>query len=548
MTPLLFALYLIVYTVAAQQQPTIFSSYRLSSFAILQRSDLMAAYSIVIDPTSSEQVLYVCGEVYGGSKLIPTALRTNANAFILKMNTNGTLIWSFLLGSSTLCLDIEISQTTGELVAIVNSKITGPSYIYSIYKADGTIFWNKELNFEKSIVSLYLTEIQSSGLYVSGTINDGAGKSQVFIINLDPISGNQMWMDSFGGTGDDKAQALTSVNNQLVVMGTISSDLDGQKFSTASSTTCFIAWYGQNGTRDAKRTRLFGSPSDGCMIVTAAYDSSSDSILFTGAFTSPINVVSDKWAGFVGRLSASTGAVKYIQPFSDIIYSSIAADQVLLPDGSWLMCGQTSGQFDQTNLRYGKSDLFLMSVHPENGSILWSFTWGGAQNDACSSLQNHLDSTKKHQIIYTGGWGSSSQEQLVMFLSTFNMTALGEALPFKPIVVSPDPTGNNNTSQPSDTGTNMSPLIAGLVGSFAFIAVSAVLYILHAKQRAKKRPLGEDASNMAITDTAFHLTQIVTKTALPSQSTVNATSITKGLNANNERTMVPSFMGKLFVK
>jgi hypothetical protein len=273
------------------------------------------------------------------------------DAFIIKYATDGTKMWTRLLGSSGL--------------EVARAAATGP---------DGSAY----------IVG-----------YTDGSFDDQSnsfgGRTESFVSKFDS-NGTKLWTRLFGGLAEDYAHTVTvGQDGEIYVGGVTNGSIDDA--INGGRADSFITKFLPDGTK--QWTRLDGkSVGDYGYAMTAGLDGG---IYLTGleAGIPPMNN-----AGYIPRDTfitkyTSAGAVQWSTTVGSGNESRAIATGL---DGSIYVGGWTNVSFDgQTKTNDGEYDGWVCKYSP-NGTKLWTRMVGGLTKDGVFSLTAGLDGA-----IYVGG-------------------------------------------------------------------------------------------------------------------------------------------------
>ena len=209
--------------------------------------------------TGSDGAIYVGGytkgnmdgQNYGGD---------NGDAFISKYQSDGTKVWTRLLGANN--YSGSQALTTGNDGSIYVSGDTGFDPFITKYNPDGTKVWTRLLGANNYSSSQALTTGNDGSIYVSGDtggILDGqtynGGNYDAFITKYNP-DGTKVWTRLLGSSSFESASALTTGSDgSIYVSGYTGGNLDGQ--TNSGDWDAFITKYTSDGTK--VWTKLLGT-------------------------------------------------------------------------------------------------------------------------------------------------------------------------------------------------------------------------------------------------------------------------------------------------
>lgn len=182
----------------------------------------------------------------------------NDDAFLVKYDSAGTLLWSRVWGGTNYDSSSAVIQTNdgGYVIAgNTNSYGAGTNDGFLVkYSSSGTLMWNKTLGGVNYDGVYDIAETNDGGYILAGeTYSYGAGNSDALLIKCD-MSGNISWSKTWGGTGNESALALSySIDGGYALSG--STDSYG-----VGGTDAFLSRYDSAGS--LLWSRVFGGIND----------------------------------------------------------------------------------------------------------------------------------------------------------------------------------------------------------------------------------------------------------------------------------------------
>lgn len=196
----------------------------------------------------------------------------STDAFLTKLNPNGTKAWTKLVGStSSDSCDGLITSSDGSiyLLGSAGSSVDGQAYaggggpdaFLTKFNPDGTKAWTKMLGSSESDKPYSITAGLDGSIYVCGGTNgalDGQANSGGFDAFLTKFNsdGTKAWTKLLGNGENNFAISLTTGRDgSIYLSGYTVGELDGQANSGGSD--AFISKFNTDGTKDW--TKLLGS-------------------------------------------------------------------------------------------------------------------------------------------------------------------------------------------------------------------------------------------------------------------------------------------------
>ncbi len=210
--------------------------------------------------------------------------------------------------------------------------------------------------------------------------------ADVWVIKISS-TGTIQWQKSYGGSGDDRLNAILVVNGGYI-LGTQSNSNDGDVTNNHGDYDAWIAkidtagaivWENSFGGSSIDITEKIIANKEGGY--TAAVQSQSNDGDVSGN-----NGGFDYW---VIKLSA-TGSLLWQKCYGGIsndLITSIAA----LADSSYVITGgSTSANNGDITGNHGGYDYWVVKIN-KTGAIIWEKSYGGSNNDFCTSIKSTAD-------------------------------------------------------------------------------------------------------------------------------------------------------------
>ena len=225
--------------------------------------------------------VYVVGTTRGALPGQPGQGSGNRDAFLLKYDTAGNLLWTRQFGSVDYNwdygTDVAVDATGVYVSGMTFGTLPGQTsagyadaYVRK-YGTDGNEVWTQQFGTRNYDEAIGIT-VDATGVYVVGEAQDTlsgqpfAGNPDAFVRKYSK-EGNELWTREFGTPGSDYAWKVTQDATGVYVAGFVAGALPGQ--ASAGGQDAFVRKYDQNGNE--VWTRQFGTPAeDFAMGITAS--------------------------------------------------------------------------------------------------------------------------------------------------------------------------------------------------------------------------------------------------------------------------------------
>jgi hypothetical protein len=301
--------------------------------------------------TDADHFVYVAGSTTGALPGSPVINFGGSDAFLVKYDENGALVWTRQLGSvgdeyaHGIAIDqngdiFVVGRTTGVLIG---ASAGDEDYFLARYDRDGNLVMLVQDGTSGEDRGIAVAIGPSGNAYVLGQ-TDGVlgaaafGDTDLFVAKYDP-AGGLTWIEQRGSNGLDLA-------------GGIAVNADGQVFVSASV----------EGSLDG------GVDQPYLDVVVIRYDANGT------------------WRWTDQRGTADTDTANGI---------------ALSPDGTPYTTGSTGGALDG-NVSAGGTDLFVMA-HGRGGTWRWTSQLGGSANDYAHAI---AVGASRNLFVVGNGWGA----------------------------------------------------------------------------------------------------------------------------------------------
>nr|WP_294775595.1 T9SS type A sorting domain-containing protein [uncultured Flavobacterium sp.] len=318
-----------------------------------------------------------------------------SDIWVLKMDSNGEIIWQKALGGSgdDRGFAIELTLDGGYVVAgnnwSTNGDVIGNHGVWDVWMvkldAIGNIQWQKSLGGTLTEHARDIKQTFDGGYILTGvtysndgdvTINHGAG--DVWVVKLD-ATGNIQWQKTFGGSSWEDGYSIVQTNDNGYILAALTQSTDGDIEGAHGGMDTFIAKLNATGVVEWKKT-IGGSGNDRPYNIQIVKDGT-DEYIFVGSSSSNDGDVSGNHGGedyWIVRLDTD-GNILWQKSIGDN-GTQYARDFYQTSDGGYILNGVTYSvngmPVDATN----NTGSWVVKLD-SNGNMQWQKALGGNQGD-----------------------------------------------------------------------------------------------------------------------------------------------------------------------
>jgi len=292
----------------------------------------------------------------------------------------------------------------------------------------GDIVWQKTYGGTNNEFAYSIQETQNKGFAIAGSSrsNDGdvsgnQGLSDYWIVRLDSV-GNILWQNSFGGSGEERANSIDqTTDGGFIITGTTNSD-DGDVTGYMGNHDFWVIKLDSLGNLIWQRT-LGGSAYD---YSTSIEETTDGGFVVVGETGSNDGDVSGNHGGardlWVVKLDG-LGGVLWQNAIGGSGWDHGANVHENI-GGSIIITGGSDSNDGDLNSNFGLWDSWVIKLDP-TGALVWSKSFGGSRNESASSIvgtedggfvfcsstsSNDGDVSGHHGILYNDIWLSKVDE------------------------------------------------------------------------------------------------------------------------------------------
>ncbi len=285
------------------------------------------------------------------------------------------------------------------------------------YAKDGTCRWARRMGGPSLQRALSVAVSPAGEVVIAGFFADtadlgtgplkSAGSTDAFVAGYAFADGQPRWAQRFGGAGRDSATALGLLGEDVVVTGFFSGsgDFSGQALTAAGGADVFVTRYRPREGR-ALWTRGAGGPHDD--IANALAVDGTFAVTIAGSFADVADFGGDPLTSagdsdiFLSRYAAEDGSPLWSRSFGGP--DADAATGLAVQGDELLLCGFFTTQVDLGGGLLdsaGSTDVFVSGHAAADGAHRWSSRFGGSSGDYALGIA----STGAGGVAVTGAFG-----------------------------------------------------------------------------------------------------------------------------------------------
>jgi len=314
--------------------------------------------------------------------------------WLIRMDSAGELQWQKTYGNEGLESVVKVIQTTDNGYALCGyTTIPGNIYAdYLVMKLDssGEMQWQKTFGGSSNDVALGIAQTQDGGYIVCGysNSNDGSvtnnhGADDYWLIRLDS-AGNLKWQKSFGGTGDDRAMSLLSLEDGGYIISGFSSSNNGDVTGNHGYFDYWILRLDSVGTMQWQKTyggtqgesdnsALLQTADEGFLIFGRTYSTNGDITNNHGDC--------DAWLIKIDK----NGVLEWEKTYGGSNFD-VGRNICKAKDGGYLLTARTMSEDGDVTVAHGGADAWILATD-SSGNLQWQQTYGGVDFDAAGYIQ-----------------------------------------------------------------------------------------------------------------------------------------------------------------
>lgn len=314
----------------------------------------------------------------------------SADIWVVKTNSTGEILWEKTFGGSSDESGYDIKQTsdggyviTGETLSNDNDFTVnhGLKDVFVIkLNSDGTVIWKKCYGGTSREYGQEIQQTTDGGYIVFGrtTSEDGniatsLGNYDFWLIKLD-AEGNLMWENVYGGSFDDMGMSVKQTSDNGYVIAGYTNSLDGHSLGNHSAFyDCLVLKLDQAGNVVWNKL-IGGTVSDYCYSIIETADGGFVGAGYSDSNDGDITTNNGNFDALAFKLTA-TGNLIWLKTFGDIL-DELFIDVKEIANNKLLF----SGVFNGFSVPVGNSHSWVTKLD-SNGDLVWDKKVGGSNFD-----------------------------------------------------------------------------------------------------------------------------------------------------------------------
>ena len=323
--------------------------------------------------------------------------------WVVKLDSNGNIIWQKSLGGSGIDEAQSIQQTTdgGYIVAGISDSNDGDVtdnhgyFNYWVVKLDasGNIIWQKSLGGSGIDEAQSIQQTTDGGYIVAGMssskngdVTGNHGGWDYWVVKLD-ASGNIIWQKSLGGTGEDYTFSIQQTSDTGYIVAGYSDFNDGDVTGNHGNGDYWVVKLDANGNIIWQKS-LGGSSWD---VANCIQPTGDGGYVVAGVSSSNDGDVTGNhggWDYWVAKLDAN-GNIIWQKSLGGSGNDEAKSIQQTTDEG-YIVAGVSYSNDGDVTGNHGNGDNWVVKLDA-NGNIIWQKSLGGSGNDVAQSIQQTTD-------------------------------------------------------------------------------------------------------------------------------------------------------------
>ncbi len=338
-----------------------------------------------------------------------------------------TIIWQESLGGTEPdgANSVSLTSDSGYIVAGYSmshdgdlNKNYGKSDFWVVkLNGSGKIQWQKPLGGSKGEEAKAIEQTRDGGYIIAGysesqndEVSGNHGSYDMWIVSLDK-KGTIQWQKSFGGSGDDGANAVQQTRDGGYIVTGYSGSFDGNATLNHGDKDCWVVKL--DGSGNLKWQKSFGGSGED--VAFSVQQTSEGGYIIAGTTDSRDGDVTVNHGGkdfWIIRLSDA--GVLLWQEFLGGGGNDKANFICQTIDGGYVVAGSSTSDNGDVTGNHGTSDCWVVKLN-ESGKIEWQKSLGGSDFDVAYSIQQTTDGG-----YVVGGTSSSKDGDLTFNYGSFD--------------------------------------------------------------------------------------------------------------------------------
>ena len=291
----------------------------------------------------------------------------------------------YLVGSTTRSGDGDLAGRTGNDAAIWIQKIN----------AKGSVLWSRILGGSGTEEIRAMKVTRDGGSIIVGFsdskdpfVPNNNGKRDAYIIRLDAL-GNTKWSKTYGGSGNDIANAVIQLDDEGFIVGGETGSRDGNVKINKGGIDFWLIRLDKSGNI-IWETTFGGVANETITSITLTQDGNilAGGVTDSGPNDGDVTYNNGKTDLFLVKITKSNQLIwkRFLGGNSNEELHGIATRS----DGGFVLAATTFSNADPIKNPKGGGDVWIVSIDAE-GRIVWEKTFGGSGDEGANSISATYD-------------------------------------------------------------------------------------------------------------------------------------------------------------
>lgn len=328
----------------------------------------------------------------------------DSDMWVVKLDSSGNIVWRKTLGGSRFDEALSVISTPdggytiagntnsadGDVTGYHDSNDDGGRRDMWVVKlnSNGNIIWQKALGGSQDETAYSIISTPDGGYAVTGSttsangdVTSNKGRNDIWVVKLD-ANGNIIWQKTLGGSSDDIAHSITIAPDGGYAIAAYTESVDGDVTGNHGRGDMWVVKLDNSGNTVWQKA-LGGAEIDNGSHITITPDGGYAVAGMTSS--SDGDITSNHGQNDMWIVKLDGNGNKAWQKTLGGSSSDGASSAIATPDGGYILAGGTSSKDGDVTGNHEASDMWVVKLN-SNATIMWQMTMGGLDTDAASGI------------------------------------------------------------------------------------------------------------------------------------------------------------------